>query len=305
MEIYFENTNISEYVDVKKCICRDTSKKKYDSVEIEFEGAETWYQWKAQKNDCIRITDGIFDSGKMYLQSIIPENGKFRILASAVKLKAKEKGWDSFRNLNIKGICDRISAKISTEIKLFGINGDIIIPYIERENESYPAFLARLFMLEGAVLKARDNCLIGIGIEYAQKIAAKQIIRLDAGRDGYAHFKDNEQKLSGVVIQTPYAGAKAEDRAENSGEEKRFTQFPAMDNYQAKRWAKGILLDRNREAEEIILKTELKREYTAMARLDIDGTDEISGAWIIHEAEHDLKEGKTEVKLYRVIETIV
>ena len=77
-----------------------------------------------------------------------------------------------------------------------------------------------------------------------------------------------------------------------------------MDNAQAGRWARGLLLTHNREAEEIRLETTLNTRLSAMARVDVNGGTDMDGNWIVDEAEHDLYNKTSSVRLLRVIGTI-
>ncbi|MBO4299743.1 MAG: hypothetical protein J5998_13215, partial [Clostridia bacterium] len=73
---------------------------------------------------------------------------------------------------------------------------------------------------------------------------------------------------------------------------------------QAGRWARGLLMSRNREAERLTVETELNAALSAMTRVDVAGGTDMDGKWIIDEAEHDLIGGSTRATMKRVVDTI-
>ena len=51
MTIYYQGKDITRYVQVRKCIARDTCGERCDSIEIEFENAAGWYRWQPEEDD--------------------------------------------------------------------------------------------------------------------------------------------------------------------------------------------------------------------------------------------------------------
>ena len=109
-----------------------------------------------------------------------------------------------------------------------------------------------------------------------------------------------------MTIRTPYAEATAEDlnvgdrhpRATITG------KFPALNNVQAGRWARGKLLHINRQCEGVTLQTKVNPGITAMMRVDFTGGTDATGEWLVESASHDLINKKTVVKLHRSIYSI-
>ena len=73
---------------------------------------------------------------------------------------------------------------------------------------------------------------------------------------------------------------------------------------QAARWAKNKLLEHNRETEIVNMENTFNPGFTAMVKIGIEGSTDAYGDWLISEVEHDLVDFKSQVKLYRVIDTI-
>lgn len=81
--------------------------------------------------------------------------------------------------------------------------------------------------------------------------------------------------------------------------------LPAMNNIQARRWARGKLFDLNRQSETVIMQSEFNPAFTAMSRMDFEGDTDATGQWLAEEAEHDLVNLTTEARLHRCITTIL
>jgi hypothetical protein len=64
------------------CVFRETAANRCDVLELELENAAAWYKWGPKTDDRIRAMHGGFDTGALYLNTILPEQGRFRILAT-------------------------------------------------------------------------------------------------------------------------------------------------------------------------------------------------------------------------------
>ncbi|MDO4647633.1 MAG: hypothetical protein Q4B26_03200 [Eubacteriales bacterium] len=304
MEIYYQGVNITDKVQCRKCIVRDTAGKRCDSLEIEFENAAGWYRWGPEEDDQIVIKHGSYDSGVMFVNKVIPEDGKYRIFATSLPCNARAKRNQSFIKKSIEEIMRTCAMISGMSFSVYGIDGKTIIPYVEQEKEGCAAFLSRLLMLEGAVLKCVNGKYTAIGIDYAQNRAALRSAELTADKAGVLYRRDGETFYK-IIVKTPYASATATDWAvPSSHEQVLVNDLPALNNIQAGRWARGILTHLNRQCETVILQTDFSAMFTAMARMDIHGNTDASGKWLIEDVEHDLINLKSKVTMHRCIESV-
>ena len=299
MNIYWQGKEITEYVMVRKAVARDTCGCRCDGLDVEFEDAESWYRWGPEEDDEIRVTQDGWDSGTLYLNTIAPGGGKYRVLATALPCRARQKQWDSFEGKNVEEILRKCAAMTDMDYRVYGISETNTIPYIMRENEGCAAFLHRLATLEGARLKCISGRYTLIGIEYAQMRSAMAEIRIAPEQDG-VDYRKSGTALRGVRITTPYATGTAVDAlaAENKAWEE-ITYLPATENIQAARWARNILLDRNRRCESLEIAADFHPSWSAMGRLNVTGGTDADGEWLIEEAEHDLYNRRSRVKMHR------
>ncbi|MBQ8507221.1 MAG: phage late control D family protein [Clostridia bacterium] len=303
MRLIYQGTDISDYVDMHSCVHRDVSGGRCDSIDIEFEHAGNWYAWQPARDDVIEVEHDGYTTGRLYLNTILPENGRYRLIATSLPGSAMRRTWQSFRDMTLADIMRSCAAQCDMDWALYGLDEGTVYPYIERQNESCAAFLNRLMRLEGAVLKCVNGRMAGIGIGYAQEIEAMQEITISAEQDAAQYRRLDGMKYGALTIRTPFAEATARDSAA-SGEQQILTCYPARDIMQAGRWARGLLLENNRRAEQLTLTTELNIGMTAMARIDISGSTDASGDWLVDEAEHDFINERTTARLLRCISTI-
>lgn len=304
MNIIWEKTDITRYATIRSAVARDTCGGRCDGLDIEFENAESWYRWGPKEDDEIRITADGWDSGTLYLNTIAPGGGKYRVIATALPCRARQKRWDGFENKTVEEILRRCAAQSGMDFRIFGIDNQIRIPYIMRENEGCAAFLHRVGTLEGAVLKCVNGRYVMIGLEYAQEQRPIAEITLTPDQDGADYRKSGAMERS-LTLLTPYAKGTATDdsvSSERAGTE--ITEYPAMNDIQAARWARNLLTAKNRKCESLTISATFHPAWTAMARINIGGGTDADGEWLIEEVEHDLKDGRSEAKLHRCIDSI-
>lgn len=306
VKLVYEGTDITGYVDILKCVHKDVSGGRSDLMELELDHAGTWYAWSPRQNDTIRVSLDDYDTGTLYLNTILPEEGRYRILATSVPATANRKTWAAFENKTLAQIMEACSAECAMDYALYGINGEILYPFLLRANEGYAAFLSRLMEREGAVLKAVNGRLTGIGIPYAQNLTARQTIKITPEQQGVTHIKRAGTKYAGLVVRTPYAEASAIDTQETTGDTPVYTDLYASNDIIAGRWARGLLLQHNRRAELLRLEQmKFNAGMTALARVNVQSQTDIQGEWIVDEAEHDLLNKTTSVKLLRCISMVI
>jgi len=173
-----------------------------------------------------------------------------------------------------------------------------------RENEGSAAFLDRLGQMEGLAVKAVNGKMRGISVEYAQGLDAVKTFYIDPDRDKVTHTRQENQKYSTLTVLTPGARVIAQDSNAAWGNAITITGLSAMKAVQAGRWARGMLLMHNRQQERLVMKIPYEPSMCAMQRVDVDGTTDAKGAWIVDEAEQDLIDRSTAIKLVRVVTTI-
>ena len=304
MEIYYQGTEITPFVKTRRAVVRDTCGARCDSLELEFDYAEGWYRWGVKADDQIRVTHNGYDSGILYLHSVIPEEGNFRFFATALPYSARNKEFRSFRGKTVLEIMRQCAMTSRMDQRVFGIDENTVIPYIQQNNETAAAFLDRLLTMESAKLKCINGRYTAIGLEYAQQRPAVKTLEISANQSGGIYLRSGTRTKT-LTMETPFACATAEDsQAESAWIQARISDRPALSDVQAGRWARGLLWDINRKTEKLILDTTFDPNLSAMVRFDVTGGTDADGEWIVETAEHDLIGETSKAEMYRCITTI-
>ena len=303
MKILYENTDISNMVQVKDCIVTDTCGNRCDSLDITFENAAGWYRWGPKEDDRIVVSLDGYDTGIMYLNTVMPEDGKYRIYATALPCKARACSCRTFIDNTIEDIMRSCARETGMGFQIFGIEGKNVIPYIQREYESCASFLARLLMFEGAALKCVNGKYTAIGIEYAQDRVAYKGFAVNYDQQN-AYYTRIGTAYKSFEIKTPYVDVTATDTAVDDDHVSKTVSLPVSNAVQAGRWARGLLLSINRECESIVLQADFEPLITAMTRIDITGNTDATGEWLVRKTEHDLINLKTTIKAHRCLRSI-
>ncbi len=304
MELYYQGKNISESVDITECIHREHADNKCDCLEITLDHAADWYRWQPQTDDTISVTMDGYTSGTLFLNTIFPINGKYRIFATGVTSAGRIAGNESYTDITLKDLIERCAGRCGMEGRLYGLDGTRHYAYLERTNESTAGFIHRILTLESACLKTVNGRFAGIDIETQQNRTPVQRIAVTAGQDGVTHIKREDRKFSTLTIKTPYASAVAYDDGAHGANAITRTDIPAADNATALRWARGLLMHNNRQAESIRLETEFNAKLNTMNPVALVSDSEMNGLWLVDEAEHDLIRKRTTATLFRAITTI-
>lgn len=301
MELYYQGVDITEEVSITKAVHRDVSSGRCDALDLELDHAAAWYSWKPEIDDKIVLIHDGYSTGDLYLNTILPEEGKYRIIATSYPRAALRKRWASYEGMTLGNLFSNCAAECGMTGALYGISEGLQYTYLTRQNEGVAAFLDRLMKWEGAVLKTVQGRFAGISAAYVQEQDAAQTIEITADQPGVAYVKRENAKLDRLTVITPYGKATAEDADSSSGIDSTIATLPAMDNAQAGRWARGLLLMQNRRAEELSVGMEFNGGLSAMVRVDVDGETDASGEWIVDEVEHDFVNLRSTVKMLRCI----
>lgn len=302
MEIYYQGVDITGSVQIRSCVARDGSDGRCDSLDIEFEDAALWYSWGPEEDDRVLVSHGGYDSGIMYVNSVLPSDGRYRILATALPCRARARAWRSWRDKTLEEILRACALADGMEYALYGVDGGTRYAYIEQADEGGAAFLHRLLRLEGASLKCVNGRYAAIGIAWAQTQNPVATIRLDSRQNG-ADYRRTHAKYARAYVRAPLGSGSAEDTAAH-GLERTWSEVPARGDIQAARWARGLLLDYNRKCEALRLTTAYNPNYTALMRVDVAGDTDANGSWLIDSVEHDFKRLESTALMYRCVDSV-
>ena len=303
MQLFYNGTDITSRAGLTACICREGFGSSGDMLEIETVNIRDWYRWAPQRDDEMEAVQGTYRTGKMYLNTMQKDGERMRLLATSMKSGAARRASAVYEQTSLADLLALNAAECGMKSAVYGMDGGVVYPHIRRLAQSAPAFMARLLSYEGAAFKTVGGRFAAIGMESIQQKAAARTLRLTAGDRNVTHTKRLNVKKSSLTIRTPYCTCTAMDEAAAEGADETLS-LPATDAATGGRWARGMLLYLNRQAESLEVRTAFDAAFYAMARIDVESDTDMGGAWIVDAATHDLMRGKSCATLRRCVTTI-
>jgi len=303
MNLIYEGRDITQSVQILQCVHRDASVGRSDSLDIILNHAADWYRWEPKAGDTIEINHKGYTTGALYVNTVRPEGKEYRILATSLPPNAWQNAWRSYRQMTFEEIVTQCATECGMTGEVYGARFSTPYGHLQRENTGAAAFLQRLCFLEGAALKAYNGKMQAIFIPYAQDQRTVRSLRLTGEEPGLVYTHTPEAKRGFVRVVTPDFEVTVTDSGA-SGCKGKTIPAPAMDTITASRWARGVLLMCNRMAETLEVSIGFDPAMTALARVEVIGNSAFAGGWLVDEAEHDLYNEKTRVKLVRCVTTV-
>ena len=303
IRLTWNGTDITGYCTITGCIHRETAGKS-DTLELQLDRAATWYRWGPEEGDTICVDSGDYSTGELYLTAVIPNGDQYRLIASGIKEKANRTTWDSFEEKTFLEIFDRCAAECGMSGKIYGTDERLLIPYCLRHGEGAAGFLNRIATMEGFKLKTWNGTLRAIYLPWAEEQEPSITMKLTEKTSGVTYRRRKNTAWKGLTVKSPWASAYARDMNITNDNAPILAGLPAQNAMQAGRWARSLLRENNRKAEELRIEQRLNLKMGALARVNINGNTDMNGEWIVEEAEHDLIHKRTSALLYRVISTI-
>ncbi len=294
MQLFYQGKDITSQVEVLEAVCKNAVHE-VCGCDILLNQADRWYSWKPKTGDTIRLTEGKLDSGLMYLDSVMPADGRFRLIGLAAKMERQAPAWQSWEEKTLGQVAEQMAAESGLGLEMYGISSGYRYKYLVRRFETPIQFMQRLAVLEGGLLKCVDGKLILIGQDYASALAASAVYELKADNI-LGHWRIGADAAGAVTGYGLYGTASAQS---GSGGRRYSFYLPAEDTATAKRWARGKLIEKNRYNEIITLRVDFEHTATAMGRVDVTGGTDMDGRWLVKRVEHDYKRRISEMELMR------
>lgn len=303
IELLLDGAPIWDELMIQGANSLDTEGGVADTCQIDIGNRQAVLSRGVRAGMRIEIRCGGYTTGEMLLdEPQLPGDGTVRLSGRSTPETAALDGWGCYENVSLEGLLRMGADALGMGYALYGFGEKIDYRRIVRRGESWPRFLQDVLFREGATLKCESGRLIAIYLPwvFAQEAVRQYII---TGEQGGEHFRGGircrslEVFSAGAQASATDTGALGARHIAKRGEQ---VYSPA----QGKRWARGMLLSHNVQAEEFRLRRGLDTELAAMSRIDLAGPDWVNGKWYVQSARHDFVRETTEMCLGRCIETI-
>ncbi len=116
-------------------------------------------RWSPKKGDTIAVEDGAAKTGKMFVESVVPESGLITLRAYSAPQSTKHKRSKSWEKVKFLQLIQEIAGRHGLTVETYGIT-DQTYDYVEQNNLPDFAFLQARCTLEGAAFLVYDGKLV-------------------------------------------------------------------------------------------------------------------------------------------------
>lgn len=268
LKVLYKGTDITDAISVNTCIHDMFASSTADTLLLIFNDSnERWDGWAADKEEIIEVVNGVAKTGKMYIDSLIPENGTYTLRASSIPPTADQKNNKSWENVKFLQLAKEIADRHSLGFESYGIE-DQLYSYVRQDNEEDFKFLQKRCELESCAFVVYDQKLVVYSEEYLENQESKKTIEVPEDAD----YSYNDNAIKGLGKLTIKNGNIEGQYISNNGLSKTDTQ--KIKTYisgteEANRFAKGIWRQKAKELAVGTLKDSIMRELSAGSVADI------------------------------------
>ena len=160
MKILYEGVDIYPDISVHRCYHDMYAEKQSDELLLKLNDTrELWDSWNPKKGDTIAIEDGAAKTGKMFVESVVPESGIITLRAYSIPQSAKDKRSKSWEKVKFLQLAQEIAGRHGLTLETYGIT-DQTYDYVEQNNLADFAFFQNRCTIEGAAFLVYDGKLV-------------------------------------------------------------------------------------------------------------------------------------------------
>lgn len=303
MIFYYNGVDVLEDTKLNACVMRDRAGGEADGLSAVFADPQgLWAAWKPQRGDQVRLVDGDFDTGVLYVDNPQISGGLFRLDAISIPPSIRRPRTKVWRDVRLSEIVSDMASQAGLGKQTYDIQ-DYYYTAISQHSETDMAFLARVCLREGYAVKVTDGSLV----VYAEKQMEAQSPQATVDKVQVApgfDFDTGTGLLSSAEVryfnirESRYISQTVTD-PEIAGGALRKNEFCSTDG-EAQRWAYGYLRAANKTAHTGTIQLLQQSAYAAGSVIRLRGFDEdTNGTWFVWGVDQDAVNARTTLHLRR------
>ena len=175
MKVLYNGVDITNYVEIKKCIHEEYHEFHSDMLTIDMRDLdEKWDKWNPKIDDTIKVIQGVTNTGTMYIKSLEPMCGSYRINAQSTKADVEELHNKEWGIISFLQILQEIANRHNLVLRTYEI-ADTRYKKLSQKNQNDLDFLSDLCKLEGYHYLIFDNQLVCYSKTYLEQRDAIQV----------------------------------------------------------------------------------------------------------------------------------
>lgn len=288
LRVYVNDKDVTDSIAVASCYYDMHAEGEADSLAITFSDTKKqWAKWKpSAQGDTVRITDGAVDSGKLYIDTLKPENGKYKLQAYSTPKSAYSTKSRSFENLTLQQIAGKIAKDNGLQVRFFDVP-ETQFKYVQQRGQSDLAFLNNLCKQRGVSFIVYNECLNLYSEKSIEAVKASKT--LSPGRnDDFTVTDDKQASWASCELKNGTYTGTATDASVKTKKEHRETVQAAWENQadaNATAAARLRQLNKSSKRAELVMSTQRKLAAGSVVKLECNGWN---GNAFIYRIRHDL-----------------
>ncbi|BCZ48423.1 hypothetical protein psyc5s11_44900 [Clostridium gelidum] len=302
MRVIYENTEIN--IQVSDCKVIDNMGGKADSLAITFADIKNeCRKWGFKKNHTIEVIEEPFSTGKMYVDEFGCGVGIYSIRALSIKKKVKTKFTRTWESVRFLALVNDLIKDEGLKLETYGTIENYEYARVDQIEKNNIEFLNERCILEGYNLKICDGKAIIVSEVFLE--GQKESLTLDPSMFvGKYNFNCISKDIySGCEIN--YASRKfikGNCILNRDGELLKLRNIMVSNSYEADRFAKNILRSYNKYEITGTFYLNKNAKVAAGATVKIENLDSFNGKYIVDRVYQDFIQGKTKVRVRKVLE---
>lgn len=307
IQFFYQGVDMmKENVKLNACVMHDRAGGEADGLTAVFsDPSGLWADWNPQRGDRVRLVDGDFDSGVLYVDDPRISGGLFRLEAVSVPPTIRQPRTKVWRDVRLSEIISDMASQAGLAFQTYDIQ-DYHYNAISQHGETDMAFLARVCQREGCAVKVTNASLV-VFSERALENALPQatVDKVDVAPESdfsagtgllsssqVRYFNIQENRMIDQTVTDPAI----------TGGASRRNEFCSTDG-EAQRWAYGYLRAANKNARLARIQLLQQSAFAAGSTVSLSGfSGENNGAWFVYGVDQDAVNARTTLLLRRPLD---
>lgn len=297
LKVIYNDTDITKDISVVDCEHEMNAENKPDELSIKFaDNNHLWDDWQPEKADTIQAISGVAKTGKMFIESVNPEDGYMKLIASSIPkgmrkvVKENNKSW---QNVTLLQVINELANRNGLQVEAHDVDNKKFT-YMKQENISDLDFIVERCDLEGYSFLVYDGKIVVYSPEKIEQQAAVKNITVPEGSD----FKYNDDSLNAYgACELDNGSVEGKASAGNGIENvlRKVVKSYISSKAEANLNAKNILNKANRGLKTGKLETPIMRDVAAASIANLKTTVAASndGKIFYEKVRHDYVKKKT------------
>ena len=301
LKVLYNGVDITKAISVNSCVHDMFACSEADRLILKFNDTlKQWDGWQPKNEEIIEVVYGIAKTGKMFIDSVKPENGLYTLRASSTPTdsdKKQNKSWENVRFLQLgKEIADRHGLGFES----YGVE-DKVYTYVRQDDEEDFAFLQKRCDLESCAFVVYDKKLIIYSEDYLEGQDASAELELKEDAD-YTYVDNALKGLGSLTIKNGNITGRYISPNGLSKTDTRRIQTYLSSTDEANRFAKGIWKQEQKKLSTGHINDDIMREFSAgsVINLKTTGADSWNGKVFVSHIRQDYVNSKSKLFFRKV-----